>query len=57
MKALISASRWTIRASVGDITRPMFKVRWYSTLKSRVALIPTSQSALDRHRADAYSPS
>ena len=33
-----SASRWTMRASVGDMTRPILRVRWYSTENSRVAV-------------------
>ena len=44
-------------ASVGVMTRPTFKVRWYSTEKSLVALMPTSQSARARQRADWCSPS
>ena len=53
----ISASRWTMSARVGDITRPMLRVRWYSTENSLVALIPTSQSALARQRAASRSSS
>ena len=51
MKDSISDSRCTKSASVGDITRPTFSVTPYRTEKSRVALIPISQSAPARHTA------
>ena len=44
-------------ARVGVCTRPTFRVRWYNTEKSLVALIPMSQSAFWRQRADWYSGS
>ena len=54
---VILLSRSTSMARVGVWTRPTFRVRWYSTEKSLVALIPMSQSAFWRQRADWYSGS
>ncbi len=47
----MAASRSTSRASVGVCTRPTFKVTLYKQEKSRVELIPISQSAWERQRA------
>lgn len=51
----IAASRSVSIFKVGVWTRPTFKVFPYRQEKSRVALMPISQSAFARQRADAKS--
>ena len=47
----------TTMESVGVITRPTFNVDPYRHEKSRVAFIPTIQSARSRQRAASYKAS
>lgn len=57
LNAAIWASRITTMASVGVMTRPTASVCPYRHEKSRVAFIPTIQSARSRQRAASYKAS
>ena len=55
--AAMAASRTTVMASTGVITRPTAKGWLYRHEKSRDALMPTIQSARSRQSAALYSAS
>ena len=56
LKASISCRRFTRMARVGVCTRPTESSVSYFRVKARLAFMPTSQSAWERHWALRYSP-